>query len=313
MKYIDLTLKKGGSVPQSPQLFNFKWSESSPGTGWVEADGQWISSSSKGDAYNELVNNLSGVNSELLYVNNYSKIGDVVVNSSKVASGFSNDDYVQSSYVTIPTNLSSCVVYIKAKYNSLSHEYNIVWKSSTEAAVSFNNAGKPSLYCSSSSGWKVGTTVYNENDVVWFKLISTKSGSYVHHDLYSLLDNDYTLATLPDNGWVQEAYYYPTSFALGGYQFFSFGNNFNYQNEYLDGSVYLEDFFITFNDNKLFKLVESQTLNNNGMAVFSSTDDINNSAFYAIVDTANTRFKLPNPNYKIPADKPNLKLYFYLG
>lgn len=262
MKYIDLTLENNGG--DNAQLFDFKWAENSPGAGWLEANGEWVTN--KENAYNRLVQDAQGINSKFVYI-----YGTPVITDEQVVSGFGNGNYLRTDYVSIPSIVNDTdilEIVTKVTPDNFNNDWNIILRSPDGGGcIAFQkNTGKLSTFINGS--WRIGSTSYQNNQTIWLKLTCKKQGTTnINYALYSLIDNNYDLSTLPENDWTSEWSGAYNNFEFIGAHQYDFGYNVDVTTEYLNGSISLNHTRIKFNDKILWLLHYNPRLNDNNFYV----------------------------------------------
>lgn len=188
--------------------------------------------------------------------NNYRIVGNLT-NDNGIYSGFNTGNYLALNIGE--SNAETSEFTIRVKLNSYK-DYNDILELggyiTYDSPVGFNSSGNLGRY-TGSGGWVLGSTVYPLNQWIWVKQITNGNTYY----LYGLLDNDYTLDTLPPiSDWTLENTH-TTAEKLFSAQAF-IGWNINATNEYFDGYIDLNSFKLLLNE-KEYTLTSHETRNFN--------------------------------------------------
>ena len=180
-----------------------------------------------GDLYNELL-----PDAQITY--NLGFTGNLTINNGIITNFNSNNYAISEDYIPLSDNIE---VIIKCTPFAFERGHSVVYSNQNNSGnnpVGFNNVGVPQLY---GTNWINGVTTYTANQTIWLKIVWNGTSNI----LYSMADNDYNLETLPDS-WIKEAEWTGSSI-LSGY-YFTLGRNFYTPNEFLNGSIDLNDFCV---------------------------------------------------------------------
>lgn len=183
---------------------------------------------------------------DLTTYNNYKVVGSLTYNDG-IYSGFSSSSYID---MNVGINEVSSDFITKINIHSLHSLPNDVFTAvSTNGAgtFGFSQEGKLGRYDVNNSAWTYGTTAYPLNTWIWVRQ-TYKDNSY---KLYALLDNNYTLDTLPDiSEWNLE--YTMNTNKLYFKHMVRFGNSDDSNNgEYLDADFDFSQTKIIIDDKEI--------------------------------------------------------------
>lgn len=194
----------------------------------------------------EIAPEWSFINSD--FVTNYTVVGSPTITDDYVVSGFSNSNYVKIPN-SFPSSFTSADMIFKVNLTSTSSNSVILCRSSASEqyyGIKANNR-KFSIY---NSGWTDGTNALDLNTWYWCRVQydgTTWKG-------YTLEDNNYTLATLPDiSNWRQE---WSTSIGWVSSNSCDIGNNFATTAEYFHGEIDLLNCSISLDGTNWWRAVE---------------------------------------------------------
>jgi len=133
----------------------------------------------------------------------YTIIGTgATVSDSGIASGFTSSSYVESSTLS-QTSFTSAEVITMVNPTSFSGTMDIIGFSSQQSIPIGFPYGQGYLGIYTSAPWTVGSTLHTTGVNLWVKVVQTLGTSI---KVYSLIDNGYTIDTLPDtSSWTLEA------------------------------------------------------------------------------------------------------------
>lgn len=167
---------------------------------------------------------------------NYVPVGNVI-DINGVVTGFDSTSYV-SYGGGIPSSVN-IEILLKVTPTAFSTSHNVCFSpQNTNYSFGFDSSGKPQIYTGS---WSTGSTVYTANQTVWLKIVWDGSKNI----LYSQLDNNYQISTLP-NTWTTEVTWNTTTNAWSGGGF-GLGRNRSTTSEFFVGSIDLNNCQIKVN------------------------------------------------------------------
>lgn len=194
---------------------------------------------------------------------NYTLIGSPTISSDNVVSDFS-----ATSGLTLPSSLPSTItsldIIFKGNLTNVSANSVIFAHANTsERYIGIRSTGKFSMYTSS---WVEGTTALSTGTEYWFRVV--KDGN--NYKGYTLVDNSYTLDTLPAlSSWTQE---FSTSTNIFSGFLFNVGYNYKTTSEYFKGSIDLKGCSVNINGSEFWNpLVIDTTVD--GLLPSGVTDD----------------------------------------
>jgi len=174
---------------------------------------------------------------------NFTLFGSPTIDSDKVVSGFSTTSGLRLPETT-PSTITDLDIIFKGNLTNVSANSVIfAHASSNQRYVGIRGTGKFAMYIGS---WVEGTTALSTNTEYWFRVI--KDGN--NYKGYLLVDNNYTLDTLPAlNDWSQE--FSTTTNIFNGY-LFDVGYNSYSTGEYFKGSIDLKGCSVNINGSEFW-------------------------------------------------------------
>lgn len=174
---------------------------------------------------------------------NYTLIGSPTISSDNVVSDFSASNGLKLPS-SLPSTITSLDIIFKGNLTNVSSNSVIFAHANTsERYIGIRNTGKFSMYTSS---WVEGTTALSTGTEYWFRVV--KDGN--NYKGYTLVDNSYTLDTLPDlSSWTQE---FSTSTNIFSGLLFNVGYNYKTTAEYFKGSIDLKGCSVNINGSEFW-------------------------------------------------------------
>lgn len=166
------------------------------------------------------------------------------VNTKGILSNFSAANYYTFD-LTLPETVISSEFTTKVNMAALKN-YNELIKSTSTSSLNvgfgFNSSGNLGIY--NTSSWVVGSTVYAINTDIWVKIIWDGTD----YKIYGLLDDGYTLETLPSiDSWTLEQTY-TSSTAMFDNTTFSLGWNTRTTGDFFNGTIDLNNTNLYINE-----------------------------------------------------------------
>lgn len=194
---------------------------------------------------------------------NFALIGSPTISSDNVVSDFSATSGLRLPETT-PSTITSLDIIFKGNLTNVSSNSVIfAHASSNERYIGIRNTGKFSIYIGS---WIEGTTALSTGIDYWFRVV--KDGS--NYKGYLLVDNNYTLDTLPAlTDWSQE---FSTSTNIFNGYIFNVGYNFATTAEYFKGSIDLKGCSVNINGSEFWNPLVINT-SVDGLLPSGVTDD----------------------------------------
>ena len=157
--------------------------------------------------------------------------GNVVISADYIASNFDSTSFIQKNTMFYDFSVSELISCVSpTAWNNRNDFFGF---SAADYPCGFSTSGQLGWWTGSS--WVYGGDYYQLNDKVWVKFVTDGSTWY----LYGLLDNNYTLETLPPTSrWTLAVSRGNTANPLAGP--FRFGNTWASITEYFRGTVDLK-------------------------------------------------------------------------
>lgn len=173
----------------------------------------------------------SGINFATPSSPNYDVVGSPTITDG-IASGFGSSSYIQKN-ISLATYTTSIELISLVKPTSFPNSHNNFFGfSASNNPIGFGSDGKIQWWL---NDWYSGGTVYTAGQKVWVKLKITTSNIKV----YTLLDNGYSVYSLPSGGWSEQLGTSPASNWFSGYV--RLGNTWATTSQYFGGEIDLNN------------------------------------------------------------------------
>lgn len=177
----------------------------------------------------------SGINFATPSSPNYDVVGSPTITDG-IASGFGSSSYIQKN-ISLTTYTTSIEFISLVKPTSFPNSHNnFLGFSASNNPIGFSSDGKIQWWL---NDWYSGGTVYTAGQKVWVKLKITTSNIKV----YTLLDNGYSVYSLPSGGWSEQLGTSPASNWFSGYV--RLGNTWATTSQYFGGEIDLNNTTLT--------------------------------------------------------------------
>lgn len=191
-------------------------------------------------------------------------ITGTLTNNNGVFSGFTGYDFIYSQISNGAITSSDIIMLVKPTETSGSSVF-YTSNASAKTAAGFRN-DKIAMY--DGSAWVEGSSSFAPNTKVWAR-IKWINNTYT---LYSLADNNYTLATLPDlSNWTSEVSFSDSSAYINGASYF--GTNYYSASEYFRGEIDLKNSLMQFNSTEQLFYSKPEFIFNNETYIRDTAKD----------------------------------------
>lgn len=192
----------------------------------------------------------------------YSVSGSPTIDSNYVVSNFYSNRYVYKDFdISSPTEFE---IVTKVVFDNV-NTHSIFCHSGSKSPVAIDTSGRLEEW--NGSSYTRGSTTYSMNQALWIKLRYSSGQNTV----YGLVDNGYTISTLPPtSSWNQEFSISSNPDFLSGR--LVFGANVDNSSEYLQGYLYLEDTYVSVDGVEVWRAVEESSKVSINCNIASSVD-----------------------------------------